>query len=106
MSAATHTPGWTFPRMVAQGLRESDDLVVYRATQAAVRDAELSGRGRLTQPTTYYDFSLLSARPVEGLERCPECQRMELDVDWCYACRRLVFAPWLAASAKATGSAS
>lgn len=26
-----------------------------------------------------------------GLESCPFCQRVKLDADYCYSCRRLVF---------------
>lgn len=25
-----------------------------------------------------------------GLERCPACERIKLDFDWCWKCRRLV----------------
>lgn len=27
----------------------------------------------------------------KGLEGCPFCQRVKLDADYCYSCRRLVF---------------
>lgn len=29
------------------------------------------------------------------LEACPSCERLKLDIDWCWACRRLVFLPVL-----------
>lgn len=28
---------------------------------------------------------------VPELETCPMCQQKQLDIDWCYHCRRLVF---------------
>ena len=55
--------GWTTPNPVGLWPGKPLDwivgLAVHEATEYAVRNAELSGRGMMTQPTTYYDFSLL-----------------------------------------------
>jgi hypothetical protein len=36
-----------------------------------------------------------SCERCADLEVCPCCEQQKLDADWCWACQRLIFAPWL-----------
>lgn len=60
--------GWTTPNRVGmwpgKPVEWTASQCAYEATKYAIRDAELSGRGRLGgqgKPNTYYDFSVLPA---------------------------------------------